>query len=306
MVNITLLGEQSVVDPVTERTLTLSARSVALLGLLISRTGSPQSRSAIAGAFWPDSTERQALTNLRRELHDLRHLIDDDSLEVTPTHLCWHDRGRHRVDLGTFLHEHAAATAAPDDDESVIRHGTAALDEYAGELLPGLDGDWLDDARTRLRQSCVELCDLVSAAAERSGRLDVAADAMRKRIAVDAYDEPAYRRLMELQAAGGDRAGAVRTYDRLTGMLEADLGLAPDAVTTRTLAGITQGSALGAFVGGERGLDHRTRLGALVTTMAVVAALAGGSAILGGASPASAAVPPNTVSELDDSGAVLG
>ena len=35
MVNITLLGEQSVVDPVTERTLTLSARSVALLGLLI-------------------------------------------------------------------------------------------------------------------------------------------------------------------------------------------------------------------------------------------------------------------------------
>ena len=84
MVNITLLGEQSVVDPVTERTLTLSARSVALLGLLISRTGSPQSRSAIAGAFWPDSTERQALTNLRRELHDLRQLIDDDSLEVAP------------------------------------------------------------------------------------------------------------------------------------------------------------------------------------------------------------------------------
>ena len=112
MVRITLLGEQSVVDPVTERTLTQSARSIALLGLLISRTGAPQSRSAIAGAFWPDSSERQALTNLRRELHDLRHLIDDDSLEVTPSHLCWHDRGRHRVDLGTFLHEHAAALGA--------------------------------------------------------------------------------------------------------------------------------------------------------------------------------------------------
>ena len=241
MVNITLLGEQSVVDPVTERTLTLSARSVALLGLLISRTGSPQSRSAIAGAFWPDSSERQALTNLRRELHDLRHLIDDDSLEVTPAQLCWHDRGRHRVDLGIFLHEYAAATAARDDD-SAIRHGTAALEEYGGELLPGLDGEWLDDARTRLRESCVELCDLVGAAAERTGRLDVAADAMRKRIALAPYDEPAYRRLMELQAADGDRAGAVRTYQRLTGLLEVDLGLAPDPVTTRTLAGITGAS----------------------------------------------------------------
>src|SRR6478672_6140262 len=242
MVNITLLGEQSVVDPVTERTLTLSARSVALLGLLISRTGSPQSRSAIAGAFWPDSSERQALTNLRRELHELRQVIDDDSLEATPARLCWHDRGRHLVDLGTFLREHTEATAA-GDDESVIRHGTAALQEYGGELLPGLDGDWLDDERGRLRQSCVELCDLVCAAAERSGRLDVAADAMRKRISLDAYDEFAYRRLMELQTAGGDRAGAVRTYDRLTGMLEADLGLAPDPLTTRTLTEITQGPA---------------------------------------------------------------
>ena len=322
MVNITLLGEQSVVDPVTERTLTLSARSVALLGLLISRTGSPQSRSAIAGAFWPDSSERQALTNLRRELHDLRQLVDDDSLEVTPTQLCWHDRGRHRVDLGIFLHEHAAAKAA-GDDESAIRHGTAALQEYGGELLPGLDGDWLDEARARLRESCVELCDLVSAAAEHGNRLDVAEDAIRKRISLAPYDEPAYRRLMELQAGNGDRSGAVRTYHRLTELLEADLGLAPDPVTTRTLAGITApdppdagpdgatggrpGPAPAPLIDRLRGLDHRrTRLSALVTTLTVVAALAGGSAIQGRDPPgASAAVPANTVSELDGSGSVV-
>ena len=312
MVNITLLGEQSVVDPVTDRTLTLSARSLALLGLLISRTGAPQSRSAIAGAFWPDSSERQALTNLRRELHDLRQLIDDDSLEVTPAQLCWHDRGRHRVDLGIFLHEHAAAKAA-GDDQSAIRHGTAALQEYAGELLPGLDGDWLGDTRARLRESCVELCDLVSTAAERSNRLDIAADAMRKRIAVDAYDEPAYRRLMELQAANGDRVGAVRTYDRLSGLLELDLGLAPDPLTTRTLAGITgpeatdSGPVPAPLIDRERGPDHRrTRLSALVTTLAVVAALAGGSAIQGRDPPGSpAAVPANSVTELDESGSVV-
>jgi hypothetical protein len=41
MVEITLLGEQSVVDPVGERTSTRSSRSIALLGLLIARTGSP-------------------------------------------------------------------------------------------------------------------------------------------------------------------------------------------------------------------------------------------------------------------------
>ncbi len=148
----------------------------------------------------------------------------------------------------------------------------------------------------------------MSAAAERGHRLDVAADAMRKRISLDPYDEPAYRRLMELQAASGDRAGAVRTYDRLTGLLEADLGVAPDPVTTRTLAEITQRPAPAAFIDRVRGLDHRrTRLSALITTMAVVAALAGGSAILGRDLPgASAAVPANSVSELDESGNVIG
>jgi DNA-binding SARP family transcriptional activator len=239
MVEITLLGEQSVVDPVGERTLTRSSRSIALLGLLIARTGSPQSRSAIAGAFWPDSTERQALTNLRRELHHLRQLIEDDSLEVTPAHLCWHDRGHHRVDLSRFLHEYAAAVGAADDD-AVTRHGTAALAQYAGPLLPGMDGDWLDDVRAQLGKSFGHLCDLVCAAAERGGRLDVAADAMRKRILVDAYDEPAYRRLMEIQAANGDRTGAMRTYHRLCGLLELELGVSPDPLTAETMARLTR------------------------------------------------------------------
>jgi DNA-binding SARP family transcriptional activator/tetratricopeptide (TPR) repeat protein len=240
MVEITLLGEQSVVDPVGVRTLTRSSRSIALLGLLIARTDSPQSRSTIAGAFWPESSERQALTNLRRELHHLRRLIDDDSLEVTPAQLCWHDRGHHRVDLSTFLLGYAAAVGA-DDDEAVVQHGTEALRQYAGTLLPGMEGDWLDDARGQLAKMVVELCDLVCAAAEREHRLDVAADAMYKRIFVDAYDEPAYRRLMEIQAANGDRTGALRTYHRLSGLLELELGVSPDPATTKVLAGFTRG-----------------------------------------------------------------
>ena len=115
----------------------------------------------------------------------------------------------------------------------------AALAQYAGDLLPGLDDDWLDDTRARLRGVCVQLCDVVCAAAERSRRLDVATQVMHKRIAVDPYDEPAHRRLMELQAVAGDRAGALRTYHGLTELLELDLGVAPDPMTTSTLARIT-------------------------------------------------------------------
>jgi hypothetical protein len=70
-----LLGAQAVFDGATGRIRTGSARTVALLGLPIARTGRPQDRATIAGQFWPESGNGQALTNLRRELHDLRRIL---------------------------------------------------------------------------------------------------------------------------------------------------------------------------------------------------------------------------------------
>jgi DNA-binding SARP family transcriptional activator len=238
MVSITLLGEQSVVDPVSGQTLTRSARSIALLGLLVARMGSPQSRAYIAGAFWPESGESQAMTNLRRELHQLRRWIDDDSLEVTGSHLCWHERGRHAVDLATFLAERQTVLAS-DDPEVVLEHGLRGLTAYGGDLLPGMEGEWLDQLRGELRTECVRLCDAVTVAARELDRTDVAIDAVRRRVAFEPFDEPAQRRLMGFLVDVGDRAGAVRVYHQLSELLERELGVSPDRQTTEVLARIT-------------------------------------------------------------------
>src|SRR5499433_1249715 len=141
MLHVSLLGEQLIAGGGGDGagTRARSSRSVALVAFLVVHAGSPQPRQRIAGLFWPESTDAQALTNLRRELHQLRHVLGDEpSLVVTPVDLCWRDTGTCRVDLRIFDIERRAALAATagGDDERVLAHAAKAIAEYRGDLLP--------------------------------------------------------------------------------------------------------------------------------------------------------------------------
>ena len=238
MLHVSLLGERTVVDDATGEVRSRSSRTLALIAFLAARAGSPQPRARIAGTFWPSSPEQQALTNLRRELHQLRRTLeDDDSLEVTSTDLTWRDRDTCRVDLRVFERaREAALQAAPDDTATILDRGGEALAAYRGELLPGLYDDWTLARRDELTAECVEVCGLVADAARRAGQWTIALQAARRRGALAPLDEVGYRELIRLQAARGDRAGAVSTYHHCATVLQQELGIEPDPATRSLLA----------------------------------------------------------------------
>jgi hypothetical protein len=63
---------------------------------LLLHRDAPQPRQRLAFRLWPDSTEQQAQTNLRKVLHTLRHALPeaDRWLDVGPRTLQWRAAGR--------------------------------------------------------------------------------------------------------------------------------------------------------------------------------------------------------------------
>ena len=71
MLYVSLLGERVITHDGTS-VRARSSRAVELVAFLVAHAGSPRARQRIAGLLWPDSSEAQALTNLGRELHQVR------------------------------------------------------------------------------------------------------------------------------------------------------------------------------------------------------------------------------------------
>jgi DNA-binding SARP family transcriptional activator/tetratricopeptide (TPR) repeat protein len=235
MLRVSLLGEKAITGD-GGAVLTSSSRALALVAFLVAHAGSPQPRPRIAGLFWPDSGEAQALTNLRRELHHLRRVLGSEpSLVVTSADLCWHDTVTCRVDARVFAAERdaALAAAASGDDAAAVAHAARAVAVYRGEFLPGVYDDWLLETRSELERQCVDVCDLLCATRARIGDLAGAVEAARRRIQLHPLEEAGYRTLMQLQADLGDRAGAVSTYHHCASVLDRDLGVSPGPATLR-------------------------------------------------------------------------
>jgi len=228
-VHVTLLGDRSITDDPSGAVRTRSSRTVALVAYLALHAGRSHARSRLAGLFWPDSTDGQALTNLRRELHGLRRVLgDQDSVEVSVQTLGWRDTPGVVVDLRAFDAERRRALDAQSAGPAVaLTYADGALRHYAGEFLPGLDDDWVLEARADLHRQCAQLYALVCRARRELGDLAGAADAARRLTRLEPLQESGYRTLIEVLAAAGDAAGALRAYRRCASVLERELGISP-------------------------------------------------------------------------------
>ena len=234
MLDVVLLGDFRVSSEGSLLAGLRSPRTQALLGYLALHPGTPQARQQVANLFWPDSTEAQARTNLRRELHTLRAgLPDPDAvLAVDQAGVWWRDDRANHVDVTMF-------SAAADTAEAALERGDmtgfanaarAAVGVYAGDFLPALYDDWVLLQRERLCRRCVGLLDGLTDMVG-ADDLGAAATYARRRVELQPLEEVGHRTLIDLLARTGDRAAALQAYHRCISVLERDLEVPPSPET---------------------------------------------------------------------------
>jgi DNA-binding SARP family transcriptional activator/tetratricopeptide (TPR) repeat protein len=222
------LESEGVALPMPER-----RRAVSLLGWLALHPGT-HPRSEVAGRFWPDVLDSSARKSLRTELVAVRHALGAAGEGVLVA-------TRDTVGLvgdGVFVDAR--------EFERLVREGRLeeAVDLCNGELLPGLDGEWVYEARESHRHRFGDVLECLASDAEAAGSLKDAIRISRRRIELDPLREDAHRELIRRLIAAEEVAAARVAFDSLARRLRAQLHVAPSRETRRLLEAIhAQGEA---------------------------------------------------------------
>ena len=178
----------------------------------------PRSRSGAAATMWPERSDREASSSLRRALWRLNReapsLVERDNHQVSLSR-----------DVQVDLRE--VTRMADAVQEGALRGSAVTVRLLEGDLLPQWSFDWIDVHREALRQVRLH-------ALEGLARNDLEADRPASALAsalaavgIDPLRESAHRIVIAVHLAEGNVAEALRQYTTYRDLLWKELRLRP-------------------------------------------------------------------------------
>jgi DNA-binding SARP family transcriptional activator/pimeloyl-ACP methyl ester carboxylesterase len=204
-------------------------KAQALLAYLALHPGQARSRDSLAGLLWSGTTDEHARHNLRQTLFALRQAVGPASFLVEGELVGLRESALN-VDIAAF--ERGVERGTPD----ALREATGL---YRGELLDGLRidetpfDDWLAAERQRLRELALTALEKLLAMDVAAGAVETAVATALRLLALDPLRESVHRTLMDLYVRQGRRTAALRQYQQCAEVLRRELGVEPEAATSR-------------------------------------------------------------------------
>jgi SARP family transcriptional regulator, regulator of embCAB operon len=218
---------------------------------LVAERGRAVPRDELAEALWaetPPATWDKALTGI---ISKLRGVLADGGLDganvLTGAFGCY----RLELPAGAWIDVVVAADAVKDAEDAIAAGdldrttAAAALAEslLRQPFLPGEDGAWVEGKRREFADLRGRALDALTDAALRRGDGHEGAMWAEQAIALEPFRETGYRRLMEAHVASGNRAEALRVYERCRRLLAEELGAYPSPETESLYRELLEGSS---------------------------------------------------------------
>jgi two-component SAPR family response regulator len=236
-----LLGTASV--RLDDRSLSMAewgyAKPRELFFLLATSAGETKASAGVA--VWPELSDERLRNAFHTALRDLRRALGDPGWIVFTDGRYRLDRSReHFVDLEEFEKSLAAARRATSATET-LTHLQWAIGHYAGELLPGLESEWVQERRAALEHTFSGALAAAGRLLGNAGRWAEAVEVHRRAVSADPLSEAAARALMQGLVRAGEQAEAVRVYRRLVDRLREELDTEPAPQTRALVEQLTRG-----------------------------------------------------------------
>ncbi|MFI6983136.1 ATP-binding protein [Embleya sp. NPDC050154] len=199
----------------------------------------PVPREELAALLWPEQAPKSWEGALRGVLSRVRGFLGQAGYDASS--VLRHRAGCYVLSLpeGTEVDVEAAESALIEA-EALAVHGAFAQarsrahdahEILALPFLPGQDGDWVNERRTRWRSARLRALAVSVTTELHLGRADAAVTRAAQLVDLDPFRESSHRLLMTAHAAGGDRAAALRAYERCRRLLNTELGVGPSPET---------------------------------------------------------------------------
>lgn len=215
-----------------------------LLGYLLLYRHHPYPRETLAGLLWGETSAAQAKKCMRQTLWQLQAALatqdgrDDERLVFSaPDWIQLNANANVWLDVAEFesIFDGVKGQRGEEFNLETVQLVRSGVMLYQGDLLEGWYQDWCIFERERLQNMYLAMLDKLMAYCEAHHEFDTALDYGGQILRYDRAHERTHRRLMSLYYQAGDRAAALRQYQRCTSILEDELGVQPSRSTITLL-----------------------------------------------------------------------
>ena len=207
---------------------------------LLLHRNNPIPRETLAGLLWPDTTTAQSKKNLRQALWLLQSAlgtqserVNDRVLLVEPDWVQLNSGANLWLDVAVFeqIFNLVQKTPGQELDNSTAQLLQDTVQLYQGPLLEGWYQDWCLLERERLQSMYLTMLDKLMSYCEVRHDYETGLLYGMRIMCYDRARERTHRRMMRLYYLTGDRAEALRQYERCAIALAEELGISPSKST---------------------------------------------------------------------------